>query len=289
MTQRRLRSERSEFFYRDCPLPGLVMFGRWQHPASVRAIPSHTHRGGMEICFLERGEQTFRVQGRLHRMRGHDQFFTLPDEVHDTADLPEERGILYWLILRFEGSKRLLGLAPAQAAQLKSELLRMPTRHFRGHPDCARLLAEMTALLLDRHGGTRRLITLQALLLRYLTLTIQASARGAHGSASPLLQRVLHYVDGHLGDPVRVARLAQVARLSESRLKARFKREIGVPPAEYWLRQKIERAVTLLPTRSITDIAYELGFSSSQYFATVFKRYQLVSPSRHPARAAAKD
>ncbi len=283
MALRRPRSSRYTFLYRDFPLPGLVMFGRYQHHSSVGAIPSHTHRGGMEICFLERGEQTFRVRGRLHRMRGHDQFFTLPDEVHDTADLPEERGILYWLILRLDGTRRFLGLAPAQAAELKAELLRMPTRHFRGHPDCARLLGEMTALLLERRHGARHLITLQALLLRYLTLTIQASARGAHGSASPLIQRVLHYIDSHLGDPIRVARLAQVARLSESRLKARFKREIGVPPAEYWLRQKIERAVTLLPTRSITNIAFDLGFSSSQYFATVFKRYQLVSPSRHPA------
>jgi AraC-like DNA-binding protein len=284
MVLHRPRSSRFTFLHRDFPLPGVVMFGRYQHHASVGAIPSHTHRGGMEVCFLERGEQTFRVRGRLYRMRGHDQFFTLPDEVHDTADLPEERGILYWLILRFDRAKRFLGLAPAQAAQLKAELMRMPTRHFRGHPDCARLLGEMTALLLEKRHDGRRLIALQALLLRYLTLTIQASARGTHGSASPLMQRVLHHVDGHLGDPIRVARLAQVARLSESRLKARFKREIGVPPAEYWLRQKIERAVTLLPTRSVTDIAYALGFSSSQYFATVFKRYQLVSPSRHPAR-----
>ncbi|HEX4141755.1 MAG TPA: AraC family transcriptional regulator, partial [Candidatus Methylacidiphilales bacterium] len=115
---------------------------------------------------------------------------------------------------------------------------------------------------------------------------IRASREGAHGTASPLLQRVLGYIDVHLGEPVQVRRLAEIARLSESRLKTRFKHEIGVPPAEYWLRQKIERAVTLLPTRSITRIAYDLGFSSSQYFATVFKRYQLVSPSRHHARTS---
>ena len=83
---------------------------------------------------------------------------------------------------------------------------------------------------------------------------------------------------------MQVARLAQVARLSESRCKARFKREIGVPPAEYWLRKKIEQAIVLLKNRSVTEVAYELGFSSSQYFATVFKRYKLVSPSQHLVR-----
>jgi len=93
------------------------------------------------------------------------------------------------------------------------------------------------------------------------------------------MQRLLQYIDDHLGDPVRVPVLAQVARLSESRCKARFKREIGVPPAEYWLRKKIDRAIVLLKKRSVTEVAFELGFSSSQYFATVFKRYTLVNPS----------
>jgi AraC-like DNA-binding protein len=72
-----------------------------------------------------------------------------------------------------------------------------------------------------------------------------------------------------------------VARLSESRFKSRFKAEIGVPPAEYWLRQKIERATEMLKTRRVTEVAHELGFSSSQYFATAFKRYTLMNPSRY--------
>ncbi len=93
------------------------------------------------------------------------------------------------------------------------------------------------------------------------------------------MQRVLQHIDAHLADPIRVPELAEVARLSPSRLKARFKRELGVPPAEFWLRQKIERAAELLKTQSVTDVAFELGFSSSQYFATAFKRYTRLRPS----------
>ena len=279
------------FMQEDIPLPGVIMFGHYQFAEAQIGLEPHVHRRAIEICFLERGEQTYRVGGALYRLRGHDQFFTQPGESHDTAHLPQERGILYWIILSL-GPGRFLGLEAPQAARLKRELRAMPHRHFRAHPDCSRLLGEVRDLLLEhrrsRRTDTFRLLRLQALLLEYLTLSIQASRQGAHGSASPLLQRVLTYVDAHLDEPVRVGKLAEVARLSESRLKARFKREIGVPPAEYWLRQKIERAVTLLPTRDITRIAYDLGFSSSQYFATVFKRYQLVSPSRHPARTQHK-
>jgi len=289
MVSRRPASSRQIFGQKDFQLPGIVMFGRYQHAAAVSAIPPHVHRDELEVCFLERGEQTFRVKGLAHRMRGNDQFFTLPDEIHDTADLPEERGILYWLILRLEPARKFLGLSEPQALRLKRELRRMPTRHFRGHPDCARILGEMTGLLSEKraarwsHGPSCRQLRLQSLLLQYLTLTLEASHRGARGSATPLMQRVLQYIDRHLQDPVHVPRLAEVARLSESRFKTRFKRELGVPPAEFWLRKKIEKASVLLKKRNVTAVAYELGFSSSQYFATVFKRYTLTNPSQfHP-------
>jgi AraC-like DNA-binding protein len=285
MAVTRRTSSRLIFRQADFPLPGLVLFGRYQHASSTSMIGAHSHRGEMEICFLERGEQTFRVKGRAHRLRGYDQFFTLPDEVHDTANLPEERGILYWLILNLKPSRKFLGLAGAAARGLQRELRRMPTRHFRAHPDCARILAKLTDLLLERRHRPGAFpahleLRLQSLLMEYLLLTIEASHQGAKGTASPLIQRVLHYIDRNLNDPIHVPRLAQAARLSESRFKGRFKAEMGVPPAEYWLRKKIERAMVLLKTRNVTEAAHELGFSSSQYFATAFKRYTLVTPSR---------
>src|ERR1700677_4343333 len=96
---------RLTFGQKDIRLPGLLMFGRYQYAASISGLRPHSHRHAIEICFLERGEQTYRVGGLLHRLRGNDQFFTLPGELHDTANLPQERGILYWLILQLEPSK----------------------------------------------------------------------------------------------------------------------------------------------------------------------------------------
>jgi AraC-like DNA-binding protein len=282
MSRRRTASSRLIFEQKDFGLPGLVLLGRFQHAVSVSAIPAHTHKGAIEICFLERGVQSFRVKGAVHRMVGNDQFFTLPDEVHDTANLPEERGILYWLILKLEPARDFLGLARTPGARLKRELLRMPARHFRAHPDCAAVLRELIDLLGEGRAmpTAQRHLRQQSLLLHYLTLTIAASHKGLRGSATPLMQRVLHHIENHLEDPVHVPRLAEVARLSESRFKARFKREMGVPPGEFWLRKKIEKASRLLRKQSVTRVAFDLGFSSSQYFATVFKRYTLVNPSQ---------
>jgi AraC-like DNA-binding protein len=54
-----------------------------------------------------------------------------------------------------------------------------------------------------------------------------------------------------------------------------------MPPGEYLLRRKVRRAGELLAGGdvSVTEVAQALGFSSSQYFATVFRRYRHQRPS----------
>lgn len=55
----------------------------------------------------------------------------------------------------------------------------------------------------------------------------------------------------------------------------------NVAPIEYLLNCRVEAARRLLrtePGRSISDIGFECGFQSSQYFTTVFRRRTGLSP-----------
>ena len=75
--------------------------------------------------------------------------------------------------------------------------------------------------------------------------------------------------------------MARAAGLSESALRAGMLRQCGMPPGEYILRAKIREAQRLLREGAgITGAAHALGFSSSQYFATVFKRFTCLTPSQ---------
>ena len=104
--------------------------------------------------------------------------------------------------------------------------------------------------------------------------------------ASPQRERgasiggVLAAVRERPGRDWSVARMAAVAGLSASRFKARFKEEVGIPPREFVLRTRIEEADRRLEAgrEPITNIAFDLGFSSSQYFATVYRRYTGTTP-----------
>jgi len=63
----------------------------------------------------------------------------------------------------------------------------------------------------------------------------------------------------------------------------RFKEEIGISPRQFILRTKIDMACRrlLASDEPISKIAGDLGFPTSQYFATVFRRLTRVSPRRY--------
>jgi len=61
-----------------------------------------------------------------------------------------------------------------------------------------------------------------------------------------------------------------------------FHRHFGITPKEYILRRKIILAKEMLLAKTdITTIAFDLGFSSSQSFATSFKRLTCTTPSSY--------
>jgi AraC-like DNA-binding protein len=114
-------------------------------------------------------------------------------------------------------------------------------------------------------------------------LAVVAARNAALDVQASRFDKVLTYIQAHLADPEAMAvdKLAQVAGLSTSRFKTRFRKEQGVPPAEYVLRTRIGEARQRLakPDATVTEVALSLGFSSSQYFASSFKRLTNATPS----------
>jgi len=68
---------------------------------------------------------------------------------------------------------------------------------------------------------------------------------------------------------------------SRARMFDLFKAQTGLTPNDYLQRLRVEKAQELLrqTTLSVTEIGLETGFSSGQYFSTVFARYAGVSPT----------
>ena len=103
------------------------------------------------------------------------------------------------------------------------------------------------------------------------------------------LNRVAAYVSTHLAETVTLVDMATVAGLSRMHFAAQFRVTTGIPPHEFLLRQRIEKAQELmLETRSpLVAIALDVGFETQAHFTTVFKRITGDTPSRWRKRALA--
>ena len=261
-------------------IPEVPMLGRYNFTHAHSGLVDHAHPGAMEICFLQKGTQIYRVGRKDYVLRGGDVFVTFPGEEHSTGEAPQEKGVLYWIHFVLPGkSAGFLNCPAAEARKLTAQLLALPNRHFSGSPLLQTILDEVLSAATSGRNPLRR-IFLNVKLTEFLLLVLDCSNRNPKPGLSSATNALLRTIDAQIEESLTVGDLAARMSLSVSRFKARFKQEIGIPPAEYVLRCKISAAKRLLaqPGATVTDTAFRLSFSSSQYFATVFKRYTGRSP-----------
>lgn len=103
------------------------------------------------------------------------------------------------------------------------------------------------------------------------------------GLASWQQRAVVNYIDEHLAEPISLATLAAIARLSPYYFCRAFKQSLGIPPHRYHVSRRIERAKSLLAEQrySVTEIGLALGFSDTSSFTAVFRRTTGTTPSNY--------
>ena len=94
------------------------------------------------------------------------------------------------------------------------------------------------------------------------------------------LGNVTAYLETKYMEPIRVPDLAAMAHLSVNQFLRVFKNLYQKTPTEYLINVRILKAGELLrrSAMTITDIAFEVGFTDSNYFSRVFKRVMGTTP-----------
>ncbi|MBU0992753.1 MAG: AraC family transcriptional regulator [Proteobacteria bacterium] len=96
------------------------------------------------------------------------------------------------------------------------------------------------------------------------------------------LNRTIDYIQHHYAEDLNLSKLADVACFSRYHFHRIFRALMGETVNEFVRRVRLEKAaikLTLDKYKSITEIAFESGFSSSQNFARCFKAHYGVTPS----------
>lgn len=88
-------------------------------------------------------------------------------------------------------------------------------------------------------------------------------------------------IDQNVQKSIPIETLAKQAGMSSSKYKTLFKQIIGATPYQYFLNNRMEKAMELLRGNeySVSQVAYQLGYSNPSKFSESFKKYYGKLPS----------
>jgi len=152
--------------------------------------------------------------------------------------------------------------------------------------------AELTAGAAGGRLAAESLANVLAVHLIRHVLAPRGPARGRDGALPRgRLRAVVEYIEEHLDAGPTLEQIAVVARLSPYHFARQFKTATGLPPHQYVITRRVERARELLQgggDLSLAEVAVHAGFSDQSVFSHHFKRLVGVTPGqfRTPARFA---
>lgn len=274
-------------------VPELRMIG-WTRfaEAVMEGLNGHRHTGSFEFCYILQGSLTWWVEQDILDVGPNDIYITWPDELHGGVDGMMHPAELVWVIIDLPAGGPALGLAAEEVALLLERLNSLSHRRFQGHSSIAdhfrRILAATDLAPALRPISVRASLHLMLLDILAAGERAQAAEEVGQRTYSRRVSAAVRYMRQHIGEPQSLDQLAEAVGLKPSYFREEFRRETGFSPVAFVTLMRVREARRLLieDSASITDIAFRLGFNTSQYFATVFRRYTGMTPRNFRNQAA---
>lgn len=118
--------------------------------------------------------------------------------------------------------------------------------------------------------------------MRHLLSSLGLHARSPqHKKREQYLESAIGFLAERMDRSVKLSELAKHTGISIQHLIHLFKEETGVPPIDYFLRMKMQRASQLLDLTDLTvkEVAASVGIQDPYYFSRLFKKVMGSSPT----------
>ena len=257
-------------------------------------FPAHQH-DFTEVVFIRRGRGTHWLGGEAVPAREGDVFVIPPHGTHAYTDSRDMAitNIIFSPSLDFPGETALRTM-PGYHALFALEPHYRARHHLQSclhlAPDARRQLERLTAeVKREVSGGAPGAGLMARAMLCELIVFLCREYDGRRNDPSRKVLRLAETVSWMEANAVRaisIDELCGMAHMARSTFHRVFEDVYGMPPMEYLIRLRVERAAALLQNEdaSITTIALETGFSDGNYLARQFRRHLGMSPSAYRAR-----
>jgi len=251
---------------------------------------------GMELVLVEQGQLEWAVEQVPEVLTPGTVFFTLPWQMHGSLQIREPRNRICYALFGLPGSdekphdriqfpERLR--FTAKETKLLSQVFVSAPRHAWLASD---LLKKMFPELIRRLDGSSELddsastSLLRAILIELADTICNSPDSGQHNALTTQKVRAfLRIIGQQLDRAWTLEEMAGACGIKRTQFAKIMRNTTGYPPLQYLNRIRFEKACNLLENSaiSITEIAFECGYTSSQYFAETFKKRARMTPSQY--------
>lgn len=252
----------------------------------------------MQIWYVVKGSCQHWVEGKLHHIEGGEAFILPPQMDHWTL-LDEKTEVIGCEFLIDD----LLNIVEDSLySRVKDSILDFSFIHYylKKHKDgtprfsinmTTRFMVERLMLeMLEEYNSERKyyeeFLRLHILELLLLFSREYAQIREEHPSISKYDKYIssvdvaIQYVEDHYSEPISLDKICKIAMVSRTYFCYLFKSYTKKTFTEYLLNKRVDKAIELMPneSKSLTEIAGEVGFSDSANFSRTFKKTVGISP-----------
>ncbi|MHA6530490.1 helix-turn-helix transcriptional regulator [Paenibacillus sp. BAC0078] len=271
------------------PEPGLLMYN--YKYVDVEANWYHAHRG-IELLYIYSGHGEIMAENQIYPIQDHTLVWFQPYQLHRVlvppasgrsymrTNLTFDPGILEHYLTAFPLLEKFF-------RSLWKGNLQQPVFYDMQNTRIPDVLDELqhtvnsTAADREEHTG---------LLLLQLIRLLQSQLSGTLTQAFPLQSRgdshagrITEWLDEHYKEHFRLEALADAMHLSPYHISHLFKEYAGITLSEYLMQRRVREACILLAntTKSVQEIAAEVGHLSPPYFCQMFKKQKGLSPEKY--------
>ncbi|WP_066220008.1 helix-turn-helix transcriptional regulator [Formosa haliotis] len=259
------------------------------------------HRNeGIEFHFLESGSMPYAQEGKEVLLKPNHLTITRPWEAHKVGNPNIGMGKFYWVIIDL-GVRRphqdwvwpdWIALTEHDLKRL-TNILRYNEKSIlktnQSIKDCFCKLNK--AINADENGSSASKIRvlINQLLLALLDLldADDIVLNEALTDSSRSVGYFLKELEKNLSEQWTIELMAQSAGVGLTRFTYHCKQITNLTPMRYLTMKRLELSKKIFQEHknlTIAEVAYMCGFTSSQYFATVFKKHEKCSPNTYRLR-----
>ncbi|MDA3925326.1 MAG: AraC family transcriptional regulator [Kiritimatiellae bacterium] len=258
-------------------IPNIPIIYFVRHKQHLEPVQRHCHKDCFEVGLCLRGRFVLENDNSQYNILAGDLFVNNPDVAHRMLDYPKGT-VLYGMLLRTD-KQNLLRFTKAESSEIRKRLYQLPPHLTVNSNSVKHSFIDIFRKYETLQGRYRRLYMMTAC-MNLVTNLLEASRQPSSPSHADRINKIIDNMRDAPEKPYDVDTLAHQAALSPSHFITQFKRLTGLPPHHFLIKCRLDEAkIRLRKTRlPITHIALDLGFCSSQHFASHFKRTTGMTP-----------